>query len=195
MVLPHEGILANFTQEYAGLGGSSNYYKLTAKARTYYTISDDLDLIGSLSGGAGYMLPVGGNHLNVFDQFTLGSDDIRGFYDNGLGPRMGANTGDYLGGTTYFTTSAEMSFPLPGIPQDSGFRGAVFMDAATVYGNDVSVTKGNVVGNAMDWRASAGASLIWISPFGPLRLDYAIPFLKQPYDVEQRLKFGIQTSF
>jgi outer membrane protein insertion porin family len=47
----------------------------------------------------------------------------------------------------------------------------------------------------MNWRASAGASLIWASPFGPLRVDYAVPFMKQDYDIQQRLKFGMSTSF
>ena len=31
-------------------------------------------------------------------------------------------------------------------------------------------------------RASVGASLIWDSPFGPLRFDFAYPILKQSYD-------------
>ncbi|MDE2283140.1 MAG: BamA/TamA family outer membrane protein, partial [Hyphomicrobiales bacterium] len=33
------------------------------------------------------------------------------------------------------------------------------------------------------------ASLIWNSPFGALRVDYAYPVAKQPYDSVQRLNF------
>ena len=44
-------------------------------------------------------------------------------------------------------------------------------------------------------RASVGASLIWASPFGPLRFDYAIPLKKEKYDEVQRFKFGIATQF
>ena len=110
------------------------------------------------------------------------------------------SNGDAVGGTTYFVTSAELTFPLPGVSQDSGFRGGIFADAGTLYGNNVKIrpgTKGgnSLVGEGMNWRASLGASLIWASPFGPLRLDYAIPVVKQSYDVEQRLKFGISTQF
>ena len=47
----------------------------------------------------------------------------------------------------------------------------------------------------MEWRASVGASLIWSSPFGPLRVDYAIPVVKEDFDQEQRFKFGISSSF
>lgn len=193
-LLPHEGIVASITQEFAGLGGDSEFYKISGRVRGYYTVSDEADIIASVAGAAGHVLSTTGKSLNVFDQFSLDSSDIRGFADTGIGPRMRRND-DPLGGTTYFLASAEVTFPLPGVSQDSGFRGGFFVDAGTLYGNDVKIKKGKVLGESMEWRASAGASLIWASPFGPLRVDYAVPFLKEDYDIEQRLKFGISTSF
>ena len=194
-MLPHEGILASLTQEIAGLGGDSRFYRVSGRARGYYTISDEMDLIGSLSTSAGHVVSIDGKALNVFDQFSLDSNDIRGFADSGIGPRM---RGDPIGGTTYLTASAEMTFPLPGVSQDSGFRGGFFVDAGTLFGNDVKVkepTKGKLHGVGMDWRVATGASLIWASPFGPLRVDYAIPVMKQDHDIVQNLKFGISTAF
>ncbi len=44
-------------------------------------------------------------------------------------------------------------------------------------------------------RASAGLSLIWNSPFGPLRFDFAYPFLRQWYDRTQYFSFGGGTHF
>ena len=44
-------------------------------------------------------------------------------------------------------------------------------------------------------RTSVGVGLIWASPFGPLRFDYAIPITKGKYDVVQEFKFGGGTSF
>ena len=44
-------------------------------------------------------------------------------------------------------------------------------------------------------RASVGASLIWDSPFGPLRFDFAYPFLKEGYDRTQFFAFGGGTKF
>lgn len=194
-LLPHEGILASLTQEIAGLGGDSNFYKISGRARGYYTLSDDMDLIASASASGGHVVSLDGSALNVFDQFALDSNDIRGFADSGIGPRM---RGDPIGGTTYFTASAEATFPLPGVSQDSGFRGGFFVDAGTLFGNDVKITepyKGTLKGVAMDWRVAAGASLIWASPFGPLRVDYAIPVMKQDHDIIQNLKLGISTAF
>ena len=65
---------------------------------------------------------------------------------------------------------------MPVVPESFGLRGAVFADAATLYGSKIRSTNGlNVVGTDMEWRASVGAGLIWASPFGPLRIDYACP--------------------
>ena len=193
-IIPREGILANFTQEFAGLGGDSDFYKVSAKARYHQLLMDDADVIGTLTVGGGHMVPTSGR-LKVFDQFSLSSGDIRGFESGGIGPRATA-TGDSLGGTTYFTASAEVNFPLPFVGRDAGFRGAFFADAGTLYGNDVRTVAADAVrGTDLAWRASVGASVIWASPFGPLRFDYAIPVKKQSFDEVQRFKFGISSQF
>jgi outer membrane protein insertion porin family len=44
-------------------------------------------------------------------------------------------------------------------------------------------------------RSSVGVGLIWQSPFGPLRFDYAVPLTKGAYDRVQQFKFGGGTSF
>ncbi|MDQ0457283.1 outer membrane protein assembly factor BamA [Rhizobium paknamense] len=191
--LPHEGIYASFTHEFAGLGGDSEYYKLYGKARIFKSLSDEHDIIGSLSVGAGHVLPTGDN-LNIFDQFQLGGKEIRGFENNGIGPRMTGFKDDALGGTTYFTVSAEASAPMPFVPQDAGLRIAVFSDAGTLYGNKVANSAG-VQGEDMAWRASVGAGIVWASPFGPLRFDYAEPIVKEDYDRVQQFRFSIANQF
>ena len=193
--LPRDGIFAQVTQEFAGLGGDSDYYKLTGKARYFHTILEDADVIGSLSVSGGHVWGTGSGNLKVFDQFTLSASELRGFESSGIGPRA-TSTGDALGGTTYFTASAEASFPLPLVPRDSGFRGAIFADAGTLYGNKVAtIGSDGLKGTDMSLRASVGASIIWASPFGPLRFDYAVPIKKESFDEVQRFKFGIATQF
>jgi len=44
-------------------------------------------------------------------------------------------------------------------------------------------------------RTSVGVGLIWASPFGPLRFDYAIPITKGQFDRVQQFKFGGGTTF
>lgn len=189
-IMPREGIYANFTHEYAGLGGDSEYYKAYAKFRYYHTLSDEFDLIGSLSASAGHVVSTGGD-LNVFDQFQIGGKELRGFESSGIGPRV---DGDALGGTTYFTASVEANFPLPLFPQDMNIRGAVFADAGTLYGNDVGNSAG-AVGTDMSLRASVGAGVLWLSPFGPLRFDYAVPVAKEDFDEVQNFRFSMANAF
>ncbi|WEX07044.1 outer membrane protein assembly factor BamA [Chelativorans sp. AA-79] len=195
---PHDGIHATLTAEVAGLGGDAQWAKFTARANYYRTLSDELDLVGLLTVGGGHIVGYGNEDLRIFDQFNSSDRIIRGFEYNGIGPYELIDPGidddrDYLGGTTYFHATAEAQFPLPIVPESFGLRGAVFADAATLYGSDY--TSAAVRGTDMEWRASVGASLIWASPFGPLRVDYAEPVVKEDTDRIRHWNFGISTRF
>ena len=89
----------------------------------------------------------------------------------------------------------EAQFPVPVIPESFGIRGAVFADAATLYGSDITMAVTDIAGTDMEWRASVGAGLIWASPFGPLRVDYAVPVVKEDTDEVQEFNFGMSTRF
>ncbi|RUM99383.1 outer membrane protein assembly factor BamA [Pseudaminobacter arsenicus] len=192
---PHAGIYATFTTEVAGLGGDAEFVKLTGRSSYYHTLSDELDVVGLVSIGGGHIAGFGDNNLRIFDHFKNNERIIRGFEYDGIGPFDPA-TGDHLGGTTYFNASVEAQFPFPVVPESFGLKGAVFADAATLYGNKIERTGTlTVAGTDMEWRASVGAGLIWQSPFGPLRVDYAVPVVKEDSDVEQNFNFGISTRF
>jgi outer membrane protein insertion porin family len=116
------------------------------------------------------------------------------------------NTRDALGGDTFWATTAEVRFPIPFIPDDLGMSMAVFADAGTLYGAGAGAKKAQgpcILGNTNDVcladshsiRASAGVSLLWNSPLGPLRLDVGKPIVKETYDVEQLIRFGASTRF
>ena len=88
---------------------------------------------------------------------------------------------------------------MPALPESLGVKGAVFADAATLFGvNDsvaAAVPAANQASFDMRWRASVGAGVIWASPFGPIRIDYAIPVLKEDTDIVQNLNFGMSAKF
>lgn len=197
---PRDGLYANTTLEVAGLGGDARWAKITARGSYYQTLSSELDLVGVLSAGAGHIQAYGDNDIRVFDNFQNNDLMIRGFKNNGIGPYQttlnasGNTVYNHLGGTTYFNASAEAQFPMPLIPTGIGLRGAVFADAATLYGTKLSGF-GPIQGAELEWRASVGASLIWASPFGPLRVDYAVPVVKEEGDQIQNFSFGISTRF
>ena len=194
MKSPHEGIFANITTEVAGLGGDAQFVKVTGRGSYYHTVSEELDIVGILSAGGGHVAGFGDEGLRIFDQFQSNTTMVRGFEYGGIGP-IDAVTGDQLGGTTYFNASAEAQFPVPVVPESFGLRAAVFADAGTLYGSDIDVAGVTVEGDDMQWRASVGAGLIWASPFGPLRVDYAVPVVKEDFDEVQEFSFGVSTRF
>lgn len=190
---PHDGIYARFGQEFAGLGGDAKFIKTTAKASYYKTLLQEADVVGVLTAGGGYVHKLTDDGLRIFDMFKGNTDMIRGFKYNGIGAYQDAGNGDryWLGGTTYFHANAEIQFPMPVVPESLGIRGAFFADAATLYGNKTEGALGT--GSAL--RASAGVSLMWASPFGPLRFDYAIPIKKEDSDKVQNFNFGMSSKF
>ena len=140
----------------------------------------------------------------------MGPNLVRGFQTAGIGPRdmtLGTSQ-DALGGTMYWGTSLEVQFPIFGVPKDFGMRLALFADAGSVWNyqgqtffpatgltvTTVDPITGNDT-NAMTVRSSVGAGLIWDSPFGPIRIDYAFPITKDPNDRVQELRFSGGTKF
>ena len=63
---------------------------------------------------------------------------VRGFAPGGIGPRDIASRStsrrSALGGTTYYGASAEVDFPIFGLPKEIGLKGAVFADAGNLLG-------------------------------------------------------------
>jgi outer membrane protein insertion porin family len=164
-------------------------------------VSEDLNLVGILTAGAGHVFALGNpaspvdpnGGILVGDLFRANSDIVRGFKNAGFGPTYGA-AGDFIGGTTYLNASAEMQFPMPAVPESIGIKGAVFADIGTLFGTPYK-SDANVANDALAFRSSVGASLIWASPFGPLRVDYAVPVMKEAHDKVQNFNFGISTKF
>ena len=188
---PRDGFFIQGGQEFAGLGGDAQFIKTTGKASYFKLLSEEYDVIGQLSGGAGNVSSLGGDGLRVFDNFFKGQDIVRGFDYKGIGPRQ---NGVSIGGENYANASAEATFPLPLLSRDLGFRGAIFADAGTLWGSEYAGAPG-VVGTDASLRASAGVGLIWASPFGPLRVNYAHPFVKEDFDELQEFSFGFSSRF
>lgn len=197
-VTPRDGYFARLQQRIAGVGGDANYVQTTLDARAYHTISTDLDLIGSIRVQAGNVWSWDDNNLLIVDGFFKGGDLVRGF--DSFGPRDTSPgvTNSALGGTSYAGISGELNFAIPAVTQAIGIRGAVFADAGTLFGTVGSVDAlglGAALRDDNTIRASVGGSLIWQSPFGPLRADYAYVLNSESYDEEQAFRFSAGARF
>lgn len=191
---PTAGYFLQGSVDFAGLGGDAQYVRLSAEGRFYYPITEKITFVGRAV--AGHIQNWGDDDVRILDLYFRGGETVRGFERAGFGPRD-ADTKDALGGKTYWATTAEVRFPLPLVPDDIGMSGAVFADAGSLFG--VSDRVKNISGLDFDddatVRSSVGASILWNSPVGPLRLDFAKVLTKEKYDEEQFFRFGAQTKF
>jgi outer membrane protein insertion porin family len=195
---PTSGIRAQTSNEFAGLGGAAQFAKTTEDVRFYQPIAGDV--VGMVRTQGGYVAPWGGQQLPLLDGFFGGPQLVRGFAPNGFGPRdiTPGTTMDNLGGNIYWTTSAELESPMPFVTPDAQLKVALFSDTGSLWATSASsvssyastLTPAQQIANSRAIRSSVGASLIWDSMFGPIRVDYAYPVAKQPYDVTQRFQFS-----
>lgn len=189
--LPMSGVYMTASQELAGLGGDVRHLKTTTEFRGYAPVTGNTVLATRAS--AGTISGWGGSEVRLLEMFYKGGETIRGFAAGGIGPRdsLGTNK-DALGGTNFIATTAELRSPLPLTPSDFGLRVAVFADAGSLWGTSKSVRSASgVVGTSATLRASVGVGMIWDSPIGPLRVDYARPLAKQAFDKTQNWSFGL----
>ncbi|MCK1587469.1 outer membrane protein assembly factor BamA [Bradyrhizobium sp. 169] len=219
---PTDGLLVDFRQDFAGVGGDVSYLKTVVDAKYYTPLVSDIVGLVRLQGG---MLNKMGSDLRMLDHFQMGPNLVRGFAPNGIGPRdlNPFGTQDALGGTKYWGASLELQMPFWFLPKEVGLKGAVYADAGGLFDyqgpttwsvtNELTTTKnssctpstvnpasagtctGLVYDNGNAVRSSVGVGLIWASPFGPLRFDYAVPLTKGKNDRTQEFRFGGGTSF
>ncbi|MDF0516389.1 outer membrane protein assembly factor BamA [Bradyrhizobium yuanmingense] len=216
---PTDGLLVDFRQDFAGVGGDVSYLKSVVDAKYYTPLVSDIVGLVRLQGG---MLNKIGSDLRMLDHFQMGPNLVRGFSPNGIGPRdlNPFGTQDALGGTKYWGASFELQMPFWFLPKEVGLKGAVYADAGGLYDyrgptswtttNEINApgcipstinpsSTGTCTGLVYDdskvVRSSVGVGVIWQSPFGPLRFDYAVPLSKGRYDRTQEFRFGGGTTF
>lgn len=188
-ILPRDGEFLRITQDFAGVGGDVNYIRTLADARIYRQLHTDWDLVGLVGAKAGNITGLG-EGVRSSDAFFKGGETIRGF--ESYGPYDNTTTG-LIGGNNFWNATAEVNFPIWGLPESFGIRGAVFADAGSLWGVDKRTTTSFEDDSSI--RSSVGASILWQSPFGPLRADIAQVLTKEDYDEEQFFRFGGGTKF
>jgi outer membrane protein insertion porin family len=199
---PTKGLFFQAGSEFAGLGGDVQYVSFAGEARGYYPITNKITFVSRAIGG--YIMGWGGEDVRLIDLFFKGGETVRGFDRAGYGPRD-LNSSDALGGTTYWATTAEIRFPIPFVPDDLGIGAAVFADAGSLFGASLPAgTATSCSGNPADGvcladssaiRSSVGASIMWASPVGPIRMDFAKVLTAETYDEQQFFRFGAATKF
>ena len=190
---PTKGSVQDFSIEIAGVGGESQFIKAEGRIRWYIPIWSPEWLgtfILSPGGNIGYGYGYGSSmrELPLFERyFPGGINSLRGYQILSLGPNNIVTNAagqkvhrDPIGGSNQLITNDELIFP---IVESLGLRGVVFFDA----GNAFRVTDAY---NIDDFRMATGAGVRWMSPIGPLRIEYGIPLNEKHGDQIQHVMFS-----
>jgi len=208
---PSDGFQLSFNQDFAGIGGDVRYVRSEFQGGVYRSVFRD-DVVLSFTGTAGYLFSWGGDVARINDRFFKGGNSFRGFETAGIGPRVVRRgldddgnervfAGDALGGNLYAIGAIELAFPL-GLPEQYGVRSSLFTEFGTMglLPDDDQIADDGTAGaiftvDQLAPRASAGLSIFWDSPFGPVRFDFAHAFVKEDYDRGRFFRFSTMTGF
>ncbi|WP_209790500.1 autotransporter assembly complex protein TamA [Ensifer adhaerens] len=162
--------------------GQTFFSSFEATASGYHALGDEKRFV--LAGKIGAGVLVGGDGLADIPanrRFYLGGGgSVRGYSYQEISPRNASN--DLTGGRSYVNASVEARIAI------TDTIGIVpFIDAGTV---SASTTP-----DFSDIRAGAGIGLRYQTPFGPIRLDVAMPLNKYPGGTTYGIYAGIGQSF
>lgn len=191
---PNRGINQQLTSLVAlpGDSDSLSYYKASYTAHLYQPITHGFifSLLGNIAYGNGF----NGNSLPFFENYYSGGiaqpgGQVRGYESYSLGPQD--IYGNPLGGNFLIGGTASLILPYP-LSRDN-VRTSIFADGGNVYakGTPAALT-GTDTGPL---RYSAGVSIEWRSPFGPLAFSLSKPLNLQPQDRSQVFQFSLSSGF
>ena len=197
ILFPKKGELRRVSGEISTPGLDLQIYKLNLQETWYKDLTKDLTVM--LNGQFGYANSYGGKEFPFYKNFYVGGvNTVRGYAQGSIGPvclvgdtSCGSNTSTsnmFLGGNKQIVANAELFMPVPFVKNNNQFRLSAFIDAGNVYSSDQSVVLG-------DLRYSAGMGVLWVSPFGPLKLVYAKPFNNQSTDKTESIQFQMGQQF
>jgi outer membrane protein insertion porin family len=201
------GFYVAANQDLAGLGGDVNYLRTEVDGGWYHGFNRDFIL--SVTGSAGYIDGWNGDVVRINDRFFKGGTNFRGFETAGVGPRdTSLGRQDALGGKAYAIGAVELTVPTF-LPEQYGIKAAVFSEFGTVGLLDKEDklcprdggtacppgTRNPFIRDDLSLRASAGVSIFWRSPMGPIRFDFSQILAKEDYDKTETFRFSTSTRF
>jgi len=193
MPYPNKGINQQATALIAlpATSQSFSYYKVSYQARMYYPLARGF--LFTMLGNVNYGNTFNHQGLPFYENYFAGGiaqpGQVRGYDSYSLGPQD--NWGNSIGANLLLNGSVGLVLPYP--LSRENVRTSLFADAGNVF---VQGTPAALTGSpAGPLRYSAGVSVEWRSPFGPLAFSVAKPLNKQPTDVEQIFQFTLSSSF
>jgi outer membrane protein insertion porin family len=182
---PTAGSDNSISLEYAGnpIGGTNAFIKAIADSGWYFQVWWRHVIV--VHGRAGWITGHSGGDLPIYERFFLGGiNTLRGFDYNSVGPKD-PETGDVIGGELMAQANLEYRFP---IVEKMGLLGLVFYDTGNAWLKDEGYDLGTL-------RKSVGVGVRWLSPMGPLRLEYGWVLDPEPGETTSNWEFTIGSLF
>ncbi len=184
---PTSGYYLQQSTDLAGLGGQVYFLRNGVNVGYYYPVATNW--VAQATGEAGYIFGLN-DKVRIEDRYFIGGDNFHGFATGGIGPRDTA-TNDALGANAYWLGALQLSMPL-GLPKEFGLSGHVFTNFGSAWSVDAG---GPTVADVNAIRVSVGYGFAWDSPVGPVRIDFALPIVKQPSDKKEFFRVGFGSQF
>jgi len=176
---PKKGFLSKTVISLSGLllGGDTSYYLIEERFNYLYSFGRS---VLSFRFGAGAITSLEGKKVPVEDRFFLGgAESVRGYKYGTISPVD--EKGNFVGGRAYGLFSLELRYPLKG-----NLEGALFYDSGKVFPSPQDF-------RLSGWYSSVGVGLRYITPVGPLRVDYGYKLKK--VSSQGRGRFHISFGF
>jgi len=182
-----KGSLNTIVAEYAGgiLGGDTQYTKVEGSTGWYFPGFFFDETAFHFKVAAGQAWENEPDKLPDYEKFYLGGiGSLRGFPSRTVGIRKEIDGITYIfGGKIFWYTNIEYLFP---IVKKGGLRGVFFYDAGNVYDDRW---------DANDIKQDVGAGIRWLSPMGPMRLEWAYVINPLPDEDKTNWEFSMGGSF
>jgi len=166
------------------------YYQFNAKVTDYIPLTNEFVWNNDLN--LGYAHSYGDDPYPFFQNYYVGgSSSVRGYKAASIGKQYyDESQEDFVstGGTTKIVASTSMLFPLPGGMFKDQVRLETFIDGGGVWEEDADIALDEI-------RFSAGLSVQWVSPFGPINVSFAKALYNDAQDETESFQFGMGTNF
>lgn len=183
-VLPTKGYRLVLNPEVAGLGGDTDFTKVTGSASIYMPMFFDEHVL-RIGAQAGVVEQYGdSDRVPIFDRFFLGgANTVRGFDYRAISPRD--ENDEPIGGKTMGMATIEYTFPLI-----TRVRGAGFFDIGGVFPEAGQFDFGQLNG-------AVGVGVRLNLPIGPIQVDYGWPVITDKYNEGDtgRFSFTMGSTF
>ena len=183
---PSRGFNLKLSQDLAGLGGTSYYYKNTGEFNIYKRLSDRF--IGAWKFSAGSVNGYNGKYQPLSSNFRLGGKNLRGFKSGKVGPRTGTS---YTGGQYFYLTSIETNIDFDLDAYD--ITSTLFVDLGSLWGLENPAYAD--INDDHNLRSSAGVNLNWDTAIGPINFIYARILESEITDTTDNFYFDIGYNF